>query len=122
VPGGNGADDLFDLGGDDVAGEEFLVVEDLAEDALGEEMLDEHLADGVVGEVGVDGLAAEGGEGLEVLAEGGILLVFGFEDGGYATGEVGDFLGELGDGLFPVGDVGEFVTEEAFEDFDEFAG
>jgi hypothetical protein len=60
---GDGADDLFDLGGDDVAIEEFLIVEDLAEDALGEEMLDEHLADGVVVEVGIDGLAAEFGEG-----------------------------------------------------------
>ena len=30
----DGVDDLLDLGGDDVAGEKFLVVEDLAEDAL----------------------------------------------------------------------------------------
>ena len=55
-------------------------------------MLDEHLADRGVGEVGVDGLAAEFGEGLKVFAEVGILLVFGFEDVGYAAGEVGDFL------------------------------
>ena len=119
VAGGDGADDLLDLSGDDVAGEEFLIVEDLAEDALGEEMLDEHLADGVVGEVGVDGLAAEFGEGLEVLAEGGILLVLGFEDGGDAASEVGDLVGELGDGLFPVGDVGVAVVEEKLEDFDQ---
>ena len=122
VAGGDGADDLLDLGGDDVAGEEFLIVEDLAEDALGEEMLDEHLADGVVGEVGIDGLAAEFGEGLEVLAEGGILLVLGFEDGGDAASEVGDLVGELGDGLFPVGDVGVAVVEEKVEDFDQVLG
>ena len=34
VLGGDGADYLFDFGGDDVAAEEFIVVEDLAEDAL----------------------------------------------------------------------------------------
>jgi len=83
---GDGVDHLFDLGGDDVAGEEFLVVENLAEDALSEEMLDEHLADGVVGEIGVDGLAAEFGESEEVFAEGGVLFVLGFQDEGDAFG------------------------------------
>ena len=34
VAGGDGGDHLFDFGGDDVAAEEFIVVEDLAEDAL----------------------------------------------------------------------------------------
>ena len=43
MSGGDGVDDLFDFGGDDVAAEEFVVVEDLAEDALGEQMLDEHV-------------------------------------------------------------------------------
>ena len=84
--GGDGVDDLLDLGGDDVAGEELLVVEDLTEDALGEEVLDEHLLDGGVAEVGVDGLAAEVGEGLELFAEVGVLFVLGFEDGGDALG------------------------------------
>ena len=58
VLGGDRLDDFFDFGGDDVALEELVVVEDLAEDALGEEVLDEHLLDGGVGEVGIDGLAA----------------------------------------------------------------
>ena len=42
VARGHGLDDLFDFSGDDVAGAELLVVEDAAEDALGEQMLDEH--------------------------------------------------------------------------------
>jgi hypothetical protein len=62
------------------------------------------------------------GEGLEVLAEGGILLVFGFEDFGDAAGEVGDLVGELGDGFFPVGDVGVAVVEEELENFDQVFG
>jgi len=107
------------LGGDDVAAEEFVVVEDLAEDALGEEVLDEHVLDGGVGEVGIDGLAAEVGEGLEVLAEGGVALVFFGEDFVDTGGAFGDFGGELGDGILPVGDVGLFVVEEELEDFDE---
>jgi hypothetical protein len=86
VTGGDGADHLLDLDGDDVAGEELLVVEDFAEDALGEEVLDEHLADGVVREVRVDGLAAGGGEGLEVLVEGDVFLVFGGDAGSACAG------------------------------------
>lgn len=115
-------DDLFDLDGDHVALEEFFVVEDFAEDALGEEMLDEHVADGVVGEVGVDGLAAELGEGLEVLAEAGVAVVLGEEDGLDGSGEVFDLGGELIDGILPVGDVGLLVFEEESEDFDQLFG
>ena len=70
---GQGGDDLLDFGGDDVAAGEVGVVEDLAEDALGEEVLDEHLLDGVVGEVGIDGLAAEGVEVLEAWRKAGWL-------------------------------------------------
>ena len=98
------------------------IVEDLAEDALGEEVLDEHLLDGGVGEVGVDGLAAEVGEGLELCAEVGVLLVLGVEDGGDPEGEVGDLFRELEDGLFPVDLVGLAVVEEELQDFDEAFG
>ena len=122
MPGGDGADNLFDLGGDNVALQELLVVEDLAEDALGEEVLDEHFADGVVGEVGIDELTAEFGEGGEIFAEGGVLLELFFEDFGYAVGDVGDLLGELCDGVFPVDFVGLFVFEEELEDFNELFG
>ena len=119
---GDGLDHLLDLGSDDVALQELLVVEDLAEDALGEKVLHEHLADAVVGEVGVDGLAAEFGEGLKVFAEGGILLELAFEDPGYAFGEIGDLLGELDDGFFPVDLVRLFVLEEELENLDELFG
>ena len=81
-------------------------------------MLDEHVLDGGIGEVGIDGLAAEVGEGLEVFAEGGVALVLGGEDFVDAVGEVRDFGGELGDRVFPVGDVGLLVVEEELEDFD----
>ena len=63
--GGEGLDDLLDLLGDDVALHEIGDVEDVAKDALGQEMLDEHLLDGVVGEVGVQRAAAEGAEVLK---------------------------------------------------------
>jgi hypothetical protein len=114
--------DLFNLGGDDVALKEFIIVEDLAKDALGEEVLDEHLLDGEVGEVGVDRLAAEVGEGLELFTEVGVLLVLGFEDFSDASGEVRDLLGELEDGFFPIDFVGQAMLEEVLEDFDEVFG
>jgi hypothetical protein len=122
VAGGDGGDDLFDLGDDDFAREKLLVVEDLADDALGEEVLDEHFADGAVGAVGVDGLAAELGEGLEVFAEGGVLLVLGLKNVRDAGGKFGDFLCELGDGGLPIYLVGLAVLEEELEDFDEVFG
>ena len=55
----------------------------------------------------------------EVFAEGGVALVFCGEDFVDAVGELGDFGGELGDGILPVGDVGLLVVEEELEDFDE---
>ena len=75
-------------------------------------MLDEHVLNGGVGEVWIDRLAAEIGEGLEVLAEGGVALVLVGEDFVYAGGEFGNFGGELGDSILPVGDVGLLVFEE----------
>jgi hypothetical protein len=85
-------------------------------------MLNEHLADGIVGEVWVDGLAAEFGEGPEVLTEGGILLVLGFKDGGDAACKVGNLLSELGYSFFPIDLVGLAVLEEEFENFDQTFG
>ena len=98
-------DDFFDFGGDDVAAGEVGIVEDRAEDALGQQVLDEHLLDGFVGEVGVDGLAAEGVEGIEALDEGGIgasLLLDILLD---RLGELRDVVLEVGDGFVPLLDV-----------------
>lgn len=39
VLGGGGFDDLLNLGGDNIARAEFLVIENFAEDAFGEEVL-----------------------------------------------------------------------------------
>src|SRR5688572_7968876 len=39
---GHGQHDLFDLGGDDVAADELGVVENLADQPLGQDVLDEH--------------------------------------------------------------------------------
>ncbi len=52
----------------------------------------------------------------------GVLRVFVVEDFGDALGEVGDLLGELEDGLFPVDLVGLAVLEEELEDFYEVFG
>ena len=73
---GQRLDDLLDLGGDDVALHEVADVEDLAEDALGEEVLDEHLLDGGVGEVRIERLTAEGEEVVEDGRRTSLLLFF----------------------------------------------
>src|SRR5687767_12971530 len=62
---GQGDDDLLDLGGDVVALHELGHVENLAEDALGEDVLDEHFLDGGDGEIGIERLPAEGDETVE---------------------------------------------------------
>src|SRR6185437_952765 len=52
---GQGVDDFFDLGGDDIAAVKVGVAKDFADEALGEQVLDEHLIDGGDGDVGVEG-------------------------------------------------------------------
>ena len=91
----------------------------LAKDAFGEQVLDQHALDGIFGEIGIDGLTAEGVEVVEAADEGGIaaaLFVDDLLDGG---GEFGDAVGEFGDGLFPLLDVGSFVVEEMVDDLDQ---
>lgn len=117
-----GIDDLFDLGGDDVAAGESGIVEDAAEDAFGEEMLDEHLFYGFVFEVGVDGFAAEVGEGGEAFDEGGVGFAFAFDEVHCAFGDLWDALGEFADGAVPVFLVRLAVFEEETEDVNELCG
>ena len=84
-PLGQFDNDLFDFGGHDVAAGEVGVVENSLEDALGEQVLDQHALDGIFGEIGIDGLAAEGVEVVEAADEGGAaaaLFVDDLLDGG----------------------------------------
>jgi len=90
-----------------------------AEDALGEQVLDEHLFDGVIFEVGVDGFAADIGEGGEALDESLVGFALGRDELHGSGGYVGDFDGELADCIFPFLDVGLAVFEEISKDFDE---
>ena len=55
--------------GDDIPIHKIGIIKDLTKKALGEDMLDEHLLHGGIGEVGVEGLAAERGEVAEGLNE-----------------------------------------------------
>ena len=59
---GERLDNLFDLAGNDVARDKVVVVENGAEDTLGEDMLDEHFFDRLGGDVGVDGFLHHTGE------------------------------------------------------------
>ena len=89
--------------------------EDAAEDALGEQVLDEHLLDGIFGEVGIDGLAAERVEGVKALAEGAVALLFGLDEMLRSVGQLGDALLKLADGGFPFVVIGLAVGEELVE-------
>ena len=71
-------DHFFDFGRDDVAAREFGVVENLADQPLGEQVLDEHLIDGRLADVRIQGRLAEReeiGEGLLELAIVGVGLL-----------------------------------------------
>jgi len=67
----------------------------------GEQVLDEHLFDGLIFEVGVDGLAAKLGEGVETFDEGRVGFALVRDEGHGAFGNVGDSAGELAGGLVP---------------------
>ena len=57
-----GGDDLFNLLRNDVAQMKSAMAKDLAENALGEDVLDDHLLDGLDGNVGIERASAEGAE------------------------------------------------------------
>lgn len=85
----------------------------------GEEVLDEHLFYGRVFEIGVDGVAAEVGEGGEALDEGAVGFVLGFNDGHCALGHLRDAQGEFADGAVPFFDDRFAELEEGVQDVDE---
>ena len=85
-------------------------------------MLDEHLADGVVGEVGVDGLAAERGEGLECFAEAGVTLQLCVERLDRTSCQFRNALRELPNCILPVRECWVGVVEEELENLDQIVG
>ena len=95
---------------------EFGVVEDFANQSLGEQMLNQHLIDGVPADVGIKGLLAESEKIVECRLE---LLVFlvGFLDFFVQTaGEVRHAILEFLDRLFEALDVGFGVGVKAVEE------
>ena len=101
--------------GDDIAIHKIGVIKHLTKNALGEDMLDDHLLHGGVGEVGVEGLAAEPGEvvkGLNEARVGKILPADQFQEGG---GVLRQSIFELGHGLLPFLKMGRLIIEEGFE-------
>src|SRR5207253_1285775 len=98
------------------------VVEDAAEDALGEDVLLEHVLDLVLGGGGVERVAAELQEGTEGCAELEV-VVFGLVDNvRQSTRQFGYALAELGNGLVELLDVRLGIREVAFEEGLEVGG
>ena len=112
---GEGVDDLFDFGGDDVAVDEIGVVEDRAEEAFGEQVLHEHFVDGLVVQVGVERLAANAGEAVKSGDETLILAVFFFDDVEQVAREFGDTRFELQHCCLEAFDVRLGVSEELLQ-------
>src|SRR5439155_12555134 len=93
--------DSFNLMRDDVALDEIRHVKNLAEDALGENVLDNHLFDSFNGDIGIYRTTAEGAEVFERGDELLIGLAFLFDEGSQALANLRDFVAEFLDGLFP---------------------
>ena len=119
---GERGDDLLDLGGDVVALHELAVVENLAEDPLGEQVLDEHLLNGVFAEVRVERLTAKGDESIERRDELFVLLPLRADDVAHLTPDLGKAILELGDGFFPLIEGWSLILEKGTKDFDEVVG
>jgi hypothetical protein len=112
----------LDLGGDDVAARELLVVEDLAEEPFGQQVLHQHLIDGVAAEVGVEGGLAHGEEVVKSGLKRRILLVGLLDLGVESLGQFGDALLELLDGLLEAFDVRLGVAVEVVEEVGDLLG
>ncbi|MGA2174357.1 MAG: hypothetical protein ABSH38_05160 [Verrucomicrobiota bacterium] len=117
-----GGDDFLDFLGDDVAGDEIGHVEDFAEDALGEDVLNDHFLDGLDGNVGIQRAAAERAEGFKGGGEFLVVLSLLFDEGFQARANLRDFALEFLDGLFPFRDGGRGEFEEELEDVNEVVG
>ncbi len=115
-------DDTLDFKGDSVAAGELGVVEDGAEEAFGEEVLDEHLIDGFAADVGVEGELAKGKEGGEGRLEVFVRLVGSGDFFSKAAGELGDALGEFLDGVVEFLNVGLGETIKTRKESGKLAG
>ncbi|HEV7676276.1 MAG TPA: hypothetical protein VGQ12_17220 [Candidatus Angelobacter sp.] len=116
---GERVNDFFNFSGDDVAAGEFRVVEDPAEDTLGEQMLDEHGLNRVVREVGIDGLTAEQDKALKAVNELFIGFALFFNDPFDGDGDFRNAAGKVGYGGFPFLMLRLTVLEKLLEQIDK---
>ena len=115
-------DDFFNFLRDDVARDKIGHVENLAEDALGEDVLDDHFLDGLDGNVGIERATAERTEILKRGDEFFVGLAFGFDEGFQARANLRDFVFEFLDGFSPFRDGGRREFQKQGEDFYEVVG
>ena len=109
-------DYFFQLDGDDVAAGEIGIVENRADQAFGEEVLDEHFIDGRPADVRVQGGLAEGEEVVEGGLKALVALVGGGEDFHQSLGQLGDLGLKLIDGLMEVFDFRLDVGKELIQE------
>ena len=112
-------DDLLDLVSDSVAPCEVGVSEDFSENPLGQEVLNEHLLDSGFGEIGVDGLTAFLVEIRKGHREPAVGLSLPLDQRRQPAHDVGHFVLELRDGLFPFGDLCRTIKKEGLERLDK---
>src|SRR5208337_128997 len=96
--------------------------ENLAKNALGEDMLDDHLLHGGVRQVGVEGLAAELGEVVKCLDKALVGEMFPPDQFQECGGVLRQLIFELIDRSLPFLKMGRLVGEEGLEGFNELFG
>src|SRR5450755_2148126 len=112
---GERLDHALDLGGDDVAAHEIGVVEDGAEEALGQQVLDEHFVDYVGRDPGIERGAAELGKGVEGGDKAPVGFILALDNREQRFGEFGDARLELLHSRLEVLDIRLGVGEELLE-------
>jgi hypothetical protein len=113
---------LFDFLCNYVALAEIGIVEDLAEDAFGEQVLDKHTLDGIFGEIRINGLLAESVEIGEGAGERGAFQALVFDQLLDALRILWNAIRKFVDSMQPFFDVRHFVNEELVDDGDQRLG
>src|SRR5438445_11583143 len=113
---GQFGDHFFNFGGNHVAASEIRIIENVAEDTFGEQMLHQHALDRLLRQVGIDGLLAECVEIFEAADESRIAFLLLVNSLGNGGGEFRNALGEITDSFFPLLDVGSLVIKELVDD------